>query len=143
MYTTTNARKLNRQAITLTINNNFSIEDFIIKKANTIEKSDDSTRQDSLVVLVILIISSASRIASIFTTFSASRVVTISTISRFKRKRHEFMLNNNSFLRSRNVNFAMREIIETKKNNNQQLNRSRRTSAIINDVFRKNNLENL
>jgi hypothetical protein len=143
MHATTNAKKSNRQTITSAINNNFSIEDLIIEEANAIEKNDDSTRQDSFVVVVIFIIFSASRIASIFTILSASRVVTISTISRFKRKRHEFMLNNDSSLKSRNVNFAMREIIKRKKNNNQQSNKSRRTSAIINDVFKKNNLENL
>jgi hypothetical protein len=53
------------------------------------------------------------------------------------------MLNNNSFLRSRNFNFAMREIIKKKKNNNQQLSKSQRISAIINDVFRKDNFEDL
>ncbi len=143
MHTTTNAKKSNRQAITSAVNNNFSIEDLIIKKTNAIEKNNDSTRQDSFVVLVIFIIFFTSRIASILTTFFASRVVTISTIFRFKRKRHEFMLNNDSFLRSRNVNFAMREIIKTKKNNNQQSNKSRRTFAIINDVLNKNNFENL
>jgi hypothetical protein len=143
MHATTNAKKSNRQVITSTINNNFSIEDLIIEETNTIEKSDDSTRQDSFVVLVIFITLFAFRIASILTTLFASRVVTISTTFRFKKKKHEFMLNNDSSLRSRNVNFAMREIIEKKKNNNQQSNKSRRTSAIINDVFKRNNFEDL
>jgi hypothetical protein len=143
MHATTNAKKSNRSAITSAINNNFSIEDLIIEKANAIEKSDDSTRQDSFAVLVTFIIFFASRLASIFTILSASRIVTISTTFRFKKKRHEFMLNNDSFLRSRNVNFVMHEIIKRKKNNNQQSSKSRRTFAIINDVFRRNNLENL
>jgi hypothetical protein len=115
MHATTNAKKSNRQAITSTINNNLLIEDLIIEKTNAIEKSDDSTRQDSFAVFVILITFFAFRIASILTTLSASRVVTISTIFRFKRKRHEFMLNNDLSLRSRNVNLAMREIIKRKK----------------------------
>jgi hypothetical protein len=87
MHATTNAKKSNRQAITSAINNNFSIEDLIIEKANAIEKNDDSTRQDSFAVLVIFIILFASQIVSIFTTFSASRIVTISTIFRFKKKK--------------------------------------------------------
>jgi hypothetical protein len=143
IHATTNAKKSNRQAITSTINNNFSIKNLIIEKTNAIEKSNNSTRQDSFVVFVIFIIFFASRIASILTTFFASRVVTISTIFRLKRKKHEFMLNNDSSLRSRNVNFVMREIIEREKNNNQQSNKSRRTYVIINDVFRRNNLEDL
>ncbi len=143
MHATTNAKKSSRQAITSAINNNFSIKDLIIEEVNAIEKNDDSTHQDSFVVFVIFIILSAFRIASIFTTLSASRVVTICIIFHFKRKRHEFMLNNDSSLRLRNVNFAMREIIKRKKNNNQQSNKSRRTFAIISDVFKKNNLENL
>jgi hypothetical protein len=85
MHATTNAKKSNRQAITSAINNNLSIEDLIIEEANAIEKSDDSTRQDSFAVLVTFTTFSASRIASILTTFSASRVVTISTIFRFKK----------------------------------------------------------
>ncbi len=143
MRATTNAKKSNRQAITSAINNNFSIENLIIEKTNAIEKSDDSTRQDSFAVFVIFTTLSESRIVSILITFFASRVVTISTIFRFKRKRHEFMLNNDSSLRSRNVNLAMREIIKRKKNNNQQSNKSRRIFAIISDVFRRNNLEDL
>jgi hypothetical protein len=143
MHAMTNAKKSSRQTIRSTINNNLSIEDLIIEKTNAIEKNDDSTHQDSFVLFVIFIILFAFRIVSIFTIFFASRVVTISTIFRFKKKRHEFMLNNDSFLKSRNVNFAMREIIKKKKNNNQQFNKSRRTFAVISDVFKKNNLENL
>jgi hypothetical protein len=142
MHATTNAKKSNRQAITLIINNNILIANLIIEEKNAIEKNDDSTRQDSFVVFVILITFFASRIVSIFTTFFASSIVTISTIFRFTKKKHEFILkNNDSFLRSRNINFVMREIIIEKMNRSQNLNKSRRESAIKSEIFRKNNFK--
>ncbi len=144
MHATTNAKKSNRRAITSATNNNISIADLIIEEKNAIEKNDDSARQDSFVVLVILITSSASRIVSILTTFSASSVVTTSTISRFTRKRHEFILkNNDSLLRSRNINFVMREIIVEKMNRSQNSNKSRRESAIKSEIFKKKTILNI
>jgi hypothetical protein len=142
MHATTNAKKLNRRAITSTTNNNISIADLIIEEENAIEKNDDSTRQDSFVILVIFITFSVFRIVSVFTTLSASSIVTISTTFRFTRKRHEFILkNNDSLLRSRNINFVMREIIIEKMNRNQNSNKSRRESAIKSEIFKKNNLK--
>jgi hypothetical protein len=144
MHATTNAKKSNRQTITSAINNNLSIEDLIIEKANAIEKSDDSTHQDSSAVLVTFITLSASRIVSVLTTLSASSVVTNSTTSRVTKKRHEFILkNNDSSLKSRNINSVMREIIIEKINRSQNSNRSRREAAIKSEIFRRNNLKHL
>jgi hypothetical protein len=144
MHATINAKKSSRRAITSATNNNISVKDLIIEKANAIEKSDDSAHQDSSAVLVIFITLFASRIVSILTTFSASSIVTISTTSRVTRKRHEFILkNNDSSLRSRNISSVMREIIVEKMNRNQNSNKSRREAAIKNEIFRKNNLKHL
>jgi hypothetical protein len=138
MHATTNAKKSNRRVITSITNNNISVEDLIIEKANAIEKNDDSAHQDSFVILVIFIIFSAFRIVSILTTSSASSVVTISTTFRVTRKRHEFILkNNDSSLKSRNINFVMREIIIEKMNRSQNSNRSRREAAIKSEIFKK------
>ncbi len=141
MHATINAKKSSRRVITSTTNNNILVEDLIIEKANAIEKNDDSAHQDSFVVLVIFITFFAFRIVSVFTTFSASSIVTILTISCVIKKRHEFILkNNDSFLRSRNINFVMREIIIEKMNRNQNSNKSRRKTAIKSEIFRRNNL---
>jgi hypothetical protein len=144
MHATINAKKSNRRAITSATNNNISVEDLIIEKANAIEKSDDSAHQDSFAVFVTFIIFSASRIVSVLTTLSASSVVTISTTSHVMKKRHEFILKNkDSFLRSRNISSVMREIIVEKMNRSQNSNKSRRKAAIKSEIFRKNNLKHL
>ncbi len=112
----------NERKITLTMNNNFTIENLIIEEIESIEKNDDF----AFVVLIIFITFFAFRIASVLTIFSASRVVANSTISRFTRKRHEFILkNDDSFLKSRNINFVMHEIINEKIIHNQNSNKSR------------------
>jgi hypothetical protein len=99
MYTTINAKKLNRRIITSTTNNNISVKNLIIEKTNAIEKNDDLTHQDSFIIFVIFIIFFAFRIVSIFTIFFASSIVTILTIFRVTKKKHEFILkNNDSFL---------------------------------------------
>jgi hypothetical protein len=142
MHATINAKKSSRWTITSITNNNISVKNLIIEKANAIEKNDDSTHQDSFVVLVIFIIFFVFRIILIFTTFFASSIVTISIISRVIKKKHEFILkNNDSFLKSRNINFVMREIIIEKMNRNQNSNKSRRKAAIKNEIFRKNNFK--
>jgi hypothetical protein len=135
-----NAKKSNRRKITLTMNNNFTIEDLIIEEVESIEKNDDFV----FVVFVIFIIFFAFRIASILTIFSASRVVTDLTISRLTRKRYEFILkNNNSFLKSRNISFVMREMINEKMIHNQNSSRSRREAAIKSDVLKRNNFKHI
>jgi hypothetical protein len=48
--------------------------------------------------------------------------------------------NNDSSLRSRNINSVMREMINEKMIHNQNSNKSRREIAIRNDVFKRNNL---
>jgi hypothetical protein len=142
MHATINAKKSSRRAITSATNNNISVEDLIIEKTNAIEKNDDSAHQDSFIVLVIFITLFAFRIVSVFTTFSASSIVTISTTSRVTRKRHEFILkNNDSSLRSRNISSVMREIIVEKMNRSQNSNKSRRETAIKNEIFKKNNFK--
>jgi hypothetical protein len=144
MHATINAKKSNRRAITSITNNNILIENLIIEKANAIEKSDDSAHQNSFVVFVIFITLSAFRIVSVFTILFASSIVTISTISRVMRKRHEFILkNNDSFLKSRNISFVMREIIIEKMNRSQNSNKSRRKIAIKNEIFKRNNFKHL
>ncbi len=138
-----NTKKSNQQEITLIMNNNFIIEDFIIKKVDSIEENDDF----AFIILVTFTTFFAFGIALIFTIFSAStffasRVVINSTIFRFMRKKHEFILkNNDSFLKSRNINFVMREIINEKMIYNQNSNKSRREAAIQNNVLRKNNFK--
>ncbi len=140
MNTMMNAKKSNRRKITLTMNNNFTIEDLIIEEVESIEKNDDFV----FVVFVIFIIFFAFRIASILTIFSASRVVTDLTISRLTRKRYEFILkNNNSFLKSRNISFVMREMINEKMIHNQNSSRSRREAAIKSDVLKRNNFKHI
>ncbi len=60
------------------------------------------------------------------------------------KKKHEFILkNNDSFLKSRNISFVMRENIVEKINRNQNSNKSRRESTIKNEIFRKNNFKHL
>jgi hypothetical protein len=71
------------------------IEDFIIEKTNSLEKNDDSN-----IAFVV------------FTTSFASRVASTSIISRSTRKKHDSLLKNeDSFLRSRNISFAVRDQI--------------------------------
>jgi hypothetical protein len=109
------------------IENHFTIEDLIIEKANSLEKNDDSN-----IVFVVFTISSASRVAS------------ISITSRSTRKRHDSLLNDeNSSLRSRNINFVVRDQITKELMRNQNSNKSRRKSAIKNEIFRRNNLKHL
>jgi hypothetical protein len=58
------------------------------------------------------------------------------------KKRHEFILkNNDSFLKSRNINSVMREIIIEKMNRSQNSNKSWRKVAIKSEIFKKNNFK--
>jgi hypothetical protein len=138
---TTNAKKISRRRRILAssennfisssknnlIENDFMIEDLIIKKANSLEKNDDSS-----IVFVV------------FTTSFASRVASTSITSRSTRKRHDFLLKNeDSSLRSRNINSAVRDQIAEELMRNQNSNKSRRKSAIKSEIFRKNNLKHL
>jgi hypothetical protein len=70
--------------------------------------------------------------------------MTILTTFRVTKKRHEFILkNNDSLLKSRNINFIMREIIIEKMNHNQNSNKSRRKAEIKNEIFRRNSFKHL
>jgi hypothetical protein len=130
---TTNAKKNSKRRKILAssknnfIENDFTIEDLIIEKTDLFEKNDDSSN-----IFVVFIISSASRVAS------------TSIISRLMRKRHDSLLKNeDSFLRSRNISFVMREKITEELMRNQNSNKSRRKSAIKSEIFRNNNLKHL
>jgi hypothetical protein len=103
------------------------IEDLIIEKANSLEKNDDSN-----IVHVVFIILFASRVAS------------TSITSRSTRKRHDSLLKNeDSSLRSRNISSVVRDQIAEELMRSQNSNRSRRKSAVKNEIFRKNNLKHL
>ncbi len=109
------------------IENDFMIEDLIIEKANSLEKNDDSN-----IVHVVFIILFASRVAS------------TSITSRSTRKRHDSLLKNeDSSLRSRNISSVVRDQIAEELMRSQNSNRSRRKSAVKNEIFRKNNLKHL
>ncbi len=130
---TTNAKKNSRRRKILAssknnfIENDFTIKDLIIEKANSLEKNDDLNN-----VFIVFIISFASRVAS------------TSIISRSTRKKHDFLLKNeDSFLRSRNISFVMREKITKELMRSQNSNKSRRKSTIKSEIFRKNNLKHL
>jgi hypothetical protein len=130
---TTNAKKNSRRRRILAssennfIENDLTIEDVIIEKADSLEKNDDS-----------------SNVFVVFTTSFTSRVASTSITSRSTRKRHDFLLKNeNSFLKSRNISFVMREKIAEELMRSQNSNKSRRKSAIKNEIFRSNNLKHL
>jgi hypothetical protein len=130
---TTNAKKNSRRRRILAssennfIENDFTIEDLIIEKTNSLEKNDDSSN-----VLVVFTISSASRVASTSITFRSTR------------KRHDFLLKNeDSFLRSRHISSVMREKIAEELMRSQNSNKSRRKSTVKSEIFRKNNLKHL
>jgi hypothetical protein len=103
------------------IENDFMIEDLIIEKINSFEKNNDSS-----IVFIVFIISFESRIAS------------TSKISRLTRKRHDSLLKNeDSSLRSRNINSAVRDQITEKLMRNQNSNKSRRKLTIKSEIFKK------
>jgi hypothetical protein len=109
------------------IENDLTIEDLIIEKANLFKKNDDSS-----IIFVVFITSSASRLAS------------TSITSRSTRKRHDSLLNDeDSFLRSRNISSVVRDQIAEELMRSQNSNKSRRKSAVKSEIFRKNNLKHL
>ncbi len=109
------------------IENDFTIENLIIENADSLERNDDLN-----IVFVV------------FTTLFALRVASTSITFRSTKKRHNFLLKNeDSFLKSRNISFVMREKITEELMRNRNSNRSRRKSAVKSEIFKKNNLKHL